>query len=231
MRVQSEKAVMFTPPPGIPLSIALCTLIATHRVGAAESESPDAAAAPVQAIWKAQAIDFHYQSFTTFYSCTTLEAKVRKILIAVGADKRTKVRARGCMSNHQITKLPYVQITTLSAAEATPEELAELDKTRSHRELIARVRGDSKQAEIAETQFPAHWQRVSLSRGKLGLEPGDCELVSEIKKKVLPKLAVKIVDDDVNCIPNQVSMTQPQLIVDVLAPLPSPDEAAKDAKK
>ena len=219
----------------MPGRIALLSMLihvsAVAAEPAANAETVSANDAPVQAVWKAQEITFHYQSFTTFYSCSTLEAKVRKLLLAVGADKRTKVRSRGCMNSHEIPKLPYVQITILSPVEATPEQLAELEKTRSHRELVARVRGDSKQAEVAEAQFPAHWKRVSLSRGKLGLEPGDCELVSELKKKVLPRLGVKIVDDDVHCVPNQLSITQPQLVIDVLAPLPTPDEAAKEAKK
>jgi len=182
---------------------------------------------PVQAIWKAQELTFYFQSFTTFYSCSSLEAKVKRLLVAVGANKEMKIRTRGCTMNHEIAKMPYVEITLLSPAEATPEELAELQKSRSHRELVARVRGDSKQAEIAETQFPAHWKRVSLSRGKLNLEPGDCELVEQLKKKVLPKLAVRMVDDGVECVPNQTSLTQPRLVVDVLAAMPTPDEAAK----
>jgi hypothetical protein len=115
--------------------------------------------------------------------------------------------------------------------EATPEALAELDKTRSTRELVARVRGDSKQAQLAAAPFPAHWKRVSLSRGKLNLEPGDCELIEQLNKKVFPKLAIRVVDDTVGCTPHGTSMKQPRLVVEVLAPLPTADEAQQKEKE
>jgi hypothetical protein len=202
-------------------------------VGAHAAEPAAATLTPetnVPAIWKAQELTFYYQSFTTFYSCSSLEAKVKRLLIAVGAQRDVRVRTRGCMSHHEIARMPQVEITLLSPVEATPEELAERDKTRSTRELAARVRGDSKEAELAQAQFPAHWKRVSLSRGKLNLEPGDCELIEQLKKKVLPKLAIRIVEDDVECSPNQISITQPRLVVDALAPLPTPDAAGKKEK-
>lgn len=212
--------------------VSPCLLAAMFTLSAlanADDPAPEPQV-PVQAFWKAQELTFYFQSFTTFYSCSSLEAKVKRVLVAVGANKEMKVRTRGCTMTHEIAKMPFVEITLLSPAEATPEEMAELDKTRSHRELVARVRGDSKQAEIAETQFPAQWKRVSLSRGKLNLEPGDCELIEQLQKKVFPKLAIRTVDDRVECVPNQVSMTQPRLVVDVLAAMPAPDEAAKAAQ-
>jgi hypothetical protein len=194
---------------------------------AAELETlPPPSDEPVLAVWKAQEVTFYFQSFTTFYSCSSLETKVKRLLVAVGAHRDLKVRTRGCMSSNAISRMPHVEIKLLSPVEATPEALAEFDKTRSTRELAARVRGDAKLAQLAEEQFPAQWQRVSLSRGKLNLEPGDCELIDQLKKKVLPKLAIRVVDDGVECVPNQISMSQPKLIVDALAPMAKPDEPA-----
>ena len=210
--------------------VSVAVLAALYSVSAlanTDDPAPEPSSTPVQAIWKAQELTFYYQSFTTFYSCSSLETKVKRVLVAVGASKDMKIRTRGCTMRHEIAKMPYVEITLLSPVEATPEELAELDQTRSHRELVARVRGDSKQAELAETQFPAHWKRVSLSRGKLNLEPGDCELIEQLQKKVFPKLAVRTVDDQVECAPNQISLTQPRLVVDVLSAMPTPDEGVK----
>lgn len=204
------------------LTAALCAL----RASAAEPElaaAPSTSGAPVQALWKPQEIEFFYQSFTTFYSCSSLEAKVKRLLIAVGAQRDLKVEVRGCFSAGEIARLPRVEIELTSPVVVSPEELAELDRTRSTRELTARVRGDSKQADVQEEQFSAQWQRVSLSRGKLNLEPGDCDLIEQLKKKVFPKLAIRIVEDDMKCVPNQLSMTQPRLIVEALSPLPTPD--------
>jgi hypothetical protein len=206
----------------------LVALFCAVEARGAQVEPPAATGeAPVQAIWKPQEVEFYFQSFTTFYSCSSLEAKVKRLLIAVGAQKGLKVSTRGCFSSSEIARMPRVEIELTSPVEVSPEVLAELDKTRSTRELTARVRGDSKQADAQEQQFAAQWQRVSLSRGKLNLEPGDCELVEQLKKKVFPKLAIRIVEDEVQCVPNQLTMTQPRLIVEALMPMAAPD-AKKD---
>ncbi len=202
---------------------AVVAAIVASPAVAAEKQAPSSAD-PVQAIWQQQEISFSYQSVTTFYSCSSLETKIRRILLAVGANPGIKFRMRGCFSRHEIARYPYVEITLVSPVEATPEALAERDKTRSTRELAARVRGQTEAAKEAEKEFPAMWKQVSLSRGKLYLEPGDCELVEQLSEKVFPKLGIRVIEDDVRCTPNQVSMNQPRLVVEALVPVPKPDE-------
>lgn len=201
-----------------------CIALAILTSPAASSQDEVSAAEPVQAIWKPQEVSFTFQSFTTFYSCSSLQTKVKRILTAVGANSDMKIRTRGCLSPHEIARMPHLDIAIVSAVEATPEAIAERDKDRSTRELAARVRGQSKEREEFEQQFPAQWKEVSLSRGRLYLEPGDCELVDQLKDKVFPKLGIKIVDDSVSCTPNQTSLSQPKLVVQALVALPKPDE-------
>jgi len=191
----------------------------------------DAAAPVVHAVWKQQTFDFHYQSFTTFYSCSSLSEKVRRILVELGGDDQTKVRVSGCESGGSIARMPLVRITMTSPVEATPDVLAELQKSRPVRELAARVRNDSSKHVDLDAQFPALWKRVSLSRGALGLAPGDCELIEQIERKVLPQLAVRVVSNDMRCMPNQISMGQPRLEVEALADLRKADAAAVGKKK
>ena len=191
--------------------------------GFAQSPSASATADPVQAIWKAQEITFTFESFTTFYSCSSLEAKLKRILTAVGADPTMKVRSRGCFERNSFQRMPVVEIALASPVAATPEALAERDKNRSVRELAARVRGASKLLEQAEAQFPAHWKTVSLSRGDLRLDPGDCELIDQLKKKVFPQLGVRLVEDRVKCAPNTTTPNQPRLVVEALTAMPRPD--------
>lgn len=183
--------------------------------------------APVQAIWKQQDVNFYFHSFTTFYSCRSLADKVERLLIALGASEETKVRSSGCDGN-EIARMPYLRIKLTSPIEATPAALAELEKTRSTRELTARVRGE--RAADPSDRFPAHWKRVSLSRGEFGLAPGDCELIDQLKRKVLPKLAIRIVKDDMQCTPNQLTLGQPRLEVEALTESPKPDQKAPDQK-
>jgi hypothetical protein len=117
--------------------------------------------------------------------------------------------------------------------EATPEALAERDKTKSVRELTERVQGKGRRPHATDSleQFPAQWRKVSLTRGRLALDPGDCELVEELQRKVLPKLAVRITDDDLQCSPNQLTLGQPRLQVEALVELPSADAPADGRPK
>lgn len=193
---------------------------------AAQADAQAPAADPVQAIWKHQEIAFYFQSFTTFYSCTGLESKLEAIMRELGVHARVKVRSADCPSS--VARMPRVVMQVVSPVEATPEALAERDKTKSVRELAQRVRGKKNDHPLDSLeQFPAQWRRVSLSRGRLELQPGDCDLVEELQKKVLPKLAVRTVRDDVQCFPNQLTLGQPRLEVDALVELPKPDAAAE----
>lgn len=194
----------------------LCALTGLAAARAAEQGAP----APVQAIWKNQEFAFYFQSQTTFYSCSSLEAKLERILKVLGARARVKVRSVDCQSGP--VRMPRIVVTMSTPVEATPQAIAERDKSKSKRELTARVRGESEDPE-ATAEFPAQWKRVSLSRGAVDLEPGDCELIDELRRKVLPKLAVRIVKDSTHCTPQQLTIGQPQLEVDALIALPKPD--------
>lgn len=194
----------------LPPPIAEQSLVAT---------APDA----VQAIWKHQEIGFYFQSFTTFYSCNGLEGKLSRIMRALGVHARVRVRSADCPSS--VARMPRIIMQVASPVEATPEALAERDKNKSVRELTERVRGKSTNPIDSLEQFPAQWRKVSLTRGRLALEPGDCELIEELQRKVLPKLAVRITDDDLQCSPNQLTLGQPRLEVEALVELPPVDAA------
>lgn len=178
---------------------------------------------PVQAIWKPQEITFYFQSFTTFYSCEGLETKLERILRTLGAEQ-AKVQVRSADCSARVVTMPRVVATVLAPVEATPEAIAERDKDKGRRELVARLNRKQQEFEALNEQFPANWKRVSLSRGSLNLEPGDCELIDEVRRKVLPQLAVRIVNDDISCSPGQLSLGQPQLEVEALVAAPKPDD-------
>jgi hypothetical protein len=204
---------------------AFATLLMAAAVAAEEQPQP------VQAIWKPQEITFYFQSFTTFYSCSGLENKLERLLKSLGVTADVKVRAAECPSG--TAQMPRVVMKVTAPVEATPDALAERDKDKSTRDLSARVNGKEAEQALAKSleQFPAQWRRVSLSRGKLDIEPGDCELIDELRRKVLPKLAIRIVKNNLQCSPNQLTLGQPQLEVEALVALPKPDEAMKKKKQ
>jgi hypothetical protein len=195
---------------------------------AQDATSPSGAAAPsptadtVQAIWKHQEIAFYFQSFTTFYSCTGLEGKLERIMRALGVHANVRVRSADCPSS--VARMPRVILRIASPVEATPEAYAERDKNKSVRELTERVKGGKSTNPVDSLDaFPAQWRKVSLTRGRLALEPGDCELIEELQRKVLPKLAVRVTDDDLRCSPNQLTLGQPRLEIEALVEMPKPD--------
>lgn len=181
--------------------------------------------APVQAGWKTQEIRYSYTGFTTAYDCDAAEDRIKAILRALGAHEQTRVSAQGCSLNRPSRNF-FITITT-----ATPVPVADLSKTpaqTSRDELLKRL---GVPAAKLDGTFPAEWKTVELSRDrKLDLEPGDCELMEGLRDHVLPKLAVKIQVDRVQCIPRQVSYRTPELTVSALVPMAQPDAAAGKTK-
>lgn len=195
----------------------LASLAAMSPAGAAaEAQVP---AEPLMAVWKPQEINFYLHTTTSIYSCRAVTSKVRQLLLALGVDQNVQVSSTGCYDN-ELSRTPYLRIRLVSPVQATPQALAELEKSRSTRELAARLKGE-RPGEITE-QFPAQWRRVSLSRGQLGLQEGDCELIDELKRELLPKLAIRIVKDEMSCMPYSLTLGQPRLEVEALTRLPEP---------
>ena len=182
------------------------------------SQARDEEPAAVAAVWRAQEISFYFQSFNTLYPCSSLTDKVRRLLLQLGADRNIWVRSTGCDIGMAMTRT--VRIRLVAPAEATPELLAELEKSRTTRELVARVRGERPEAVDVAAQFPARWRKVSLSRTATNLDSGDCELIDEIKRQVLPKLAVRVVRDDLRCSPYQYSGGPVRLELEALMVMP-----------
>lgn len=183
-----------------------------------------ATADEVQAIWKPQELTFQFQSFTTFYSCESLEAKLEQILKQVGAQAVVRVRSPDC--GRGPARMPRAEIQLLSPVEATPEALAEMKQGESKRELAARVAGKSAQMEELEKPFDAQWTRVNIGKGRAmpSLESGDCELIDQVRRKIFPKLAIRVVQANSPCPTNSPSLTRPTMVVDALTRIPKPDE-------
>ena len=178
----------------------------------------------VEAIWKPQEFTFDYQSFNSFYSCESLESKLEQILAQVGAEAKVRVRSPDC--GRGPVRLPRATIQLISPVPATPDAIADLKKNQSERELVARVTGKSAELKEMEKPFPAEWKRVTIGKGRRApnIERGDCELVDQIRRRILPKLAVRVVEENTPCAPNSPSMMRPTLVVEALTAMPKPDD-------
>jgi hypothetical protein len=149
----------------------------------------------VPAVWAEKELTFVYQGFTTKYSCDGLRDKMRGVLLDLGADKKTlKITQLGCTSlAGRPDPFPGVKATmrVLQPASGAADEKTVL----------------------------AHWQPVDLKLpNSYQTDSGECELVEQIRQRVLPLFAVRDVDLKTNCIPHQATATRPMLKLDVLAP-------------
>jgi hypothetical protein len=124
-------------------------------------------------------------------------------------------------------RLPRATIQLISPVPATPDAIADLQQSQSERELVARVTGRSAELKEMEKPFPAEWKRVTIGKGRRApnIERGDCELVDQVRRRILPKLAVRVVEENSPCAPNSSSMMRPTLVVEALTAKPKPDDA------
>jgi hypothetical protein len=149
----------------------------------------------VPAAWADKELNFVYQGFTTKYSCDGLRDKMRSVLLDLGAEKKSlKVLQSGCSS-------------PVGRPDPFPGVRAKM--------RVLQPASDS----AGEKAVAAHWKPVDLKlRDSFTTDSGECELVEQIKQKVLPLFATRNVQLQSNCIPHQVTATRPTLKLEVLAP-------------
>jgi hypothetical protein len=170
----------------------------------------------VEAVWKPQQMNFVYRGYSTLYSCRGLQDKLEKILTTVGARGRIELRTYSCDDGLAIARF---QIVLTSPVEATPENVEQLTAYDSRDELVARVRGEQLASAEDLPRFPAVWKTISFARNRqMRLAPGDCELVLQLRRHILPRMAVQIVNDRVRC-SEFGNIGKPQLTVSALVPV------------
>lgn len=191
------------------------------------AQSPDKSAstdvpAPVMAVWVEQTIHFPYMAFTAYYSCDGLKTKVSSILKEIGARPGFKVTARGCLSPRQgAERMPGLDIVVAMPQQATPAVLAELAKGTAQHELAAKAGSKAAPAAEGAAEFPARVRRIDFRDSPSGLvQPGDCELIEQMRDKVFIPLGAKVVANRMDCVPHTLSNGIIVLSIEVLEPVP-----------
>jgi hypothetical protein len=172
---------------------------------------------PVEAVWKVQRLTFQYRGDSTFYTCGGLRQKLEAILTRLGAHESLRLNGFAC--NEQVGNVVF-QITLASPVLATEENVRILTTYTAEQELIARTRGERLPRAEDIPRFPAHWETISFARDRrMRIEPGDCELVGQLTRTILPYLTVQVVEDRLHC-SSFGNMHRPRLIVAALVPSP-----------
>jgi hypothetical protein len=179
--------------------LAALALSLAAWVAAAESPAPPADAQP--AVWTKKELNFVFMGFTAHYSCDGLRDKIRRVLSELGAREGFEVDYSGCSSSFgKPDPFPGVRIRmhTLQPAGAS-----------------------DKSADVVG----ARWRRVDLHLDRDPVwEASDCELLEQIKQKILPLFTTRNLDFASNCVPHQAHLGT-RLAADLLFPDPKSDKA------
>jgi hypothetical protein len=176
--------------------VAFGALLAAPAWGAEEGGRQGSEAAPKElAVWTPKEVQFTYMGFTTLYSCDGLRDDVREMLLQLGARKDDlKVYEMPCSGPpDRPNPFPGVKIkmSVLTPAPSTESDVSHM--------------------------VQAQWKTVKLPHRETGINAaGQCELLEQFKKTVLPLFTTRNVDLVATCVPHQLSPLGTKLQADVL---------------
>lgn len=167
-------------------------LLAVSVCAAAGSAPAAETSAEVAAAWVPKELNFVYVGFTTKYTCDGLQARMRRILLQLGARDDLKVERYGCIRVNAPETTPGVRIVmhVLQPASGT-----------------------------AGQTVAAHWKSVDVLTDRNPVDAAlDCELISQLNRDVLPLFAPRHVDYSAACAANKPLVGGTRLKADVLVP-------------
>lgn len=160
-----------------------------------------AADAPIAATWQKHETVFTYMGFTSHYSCGGLEDTLTFLLKLAGARPDAKVSA-ACTS-------PMGGPQRISTANLTFYTLAPVSSGSA--------------AAAGSPAVSGAWKTVKLRGGSpTRIGGGDCELVEQFARELLPMFTTRNIANRMTCVPNQANLFGIDLQFGVLAPLPRP---------
>lgn len=143
----------------------------------------------VPAVWKEHRLDFSYMGRTARYSCEGLRDKMRSLLLDLGARRDLKVSLLGCNESAPL-RHGYLG-PRLSIVFSSPA-LSDAASQPLHAADVSAVEARYESFTLTSDAFRNY-----------GV--GDCELVEEFARQILPKFATKDVKQDITCVPYQAS--------------------------
>lgn len=177
----------------------LVALCAWACAGASAAEGQSLGRAE-SASWVPKELSFTYQGFTAHFTCDALRTKVRGYLLQLGARSDLEVRTWGC--TEPVTPDIYPGVTV-------------------HMNVLSPGPG-------GQPVITAHWRRVDLLASRTAADAvGDCELISQIKLKVLPLFPTRNVESSASCERGHSYPGSTRLTAEVLVPDAIPATAAR----
>ena len=168
---------------------------------AAGAQPGDPGESQTQAVWTPKEASFTYAGFTTKYSCEGLISQVRSVLLSLGAQRSDLVvTGTGCFEPGRPAPFPGVKVRMKVLAPASG---------------------------AASDTVAAQWKPVQVRLDPDPLaEAGQCELVEQIKQKLLPLFSTRDVEFTPNCVPHQLNPNGTRLRAQVLVPVQAQQQAS-----
>jgi hypothetical protein len=148
-----------------------------------------AAGGPVQAVWKEHRLDFSYMGRTARYSCQGLRDKIRSLLLDLGARRDLQVSLYACDESAPLRR-GYLgpKLGLVFSSPTLPDPAA---KPAHAGDLLA---------------VDARYEPFTLTSDAFkNYGVGDCELVEEFAREILPLLSARVDKQDITCVPYQTS--------------------------
>jgi hypothetical protein len=144
---------------------------------------------PFPAVWKEQHLEFSYTGRTARYSCQGLRDKMRSLLLDLGARHDLQVALLGCDESAPLGR-GYIgpRLSLIFSSPALPDA--------STKPLHP---GDLSVVDARYEPF------TLMSDAFRNYGVGDCELIEEFAREILPRLSAKNVKQDITCVPYQAS--------------------------
>lgn len=239
--VQAAVAAGVEPPPSTVHETAATSEAAPVPAAATPPVAPappagaipsDAAAVAVggaveDGVWLRREVQFWYHGLTSYYSCESLADKLRDLLIAAGAREDARATPRSCgFGSYQVTNFPSAQLVFYTLVPASQVPPPPPPKPSAPAKQLGR---DAPKLPRKDPMDPqpgvGAWRTVVLDgrKSRSVVDAGDCELVEQFVKRVLPEFTTRNVVNDLHCVPRNVSPWDVKLSFDVLGPLPKAD--------
>ena len=168
----------------------------TLAAGQVQAELPHKTDA-VEAQWEVYQVRFRYTGMSSHYTCQGMENTLKRLLRLIGARDDMRVEAR-CSS---FSRVESFQRVNMAFALPVPREMADIS------------------AEV----FPAEWRVVKVSGvSSRYLDDGDCELLEEFERQVMPLLNVQNTGRKIRCVPYRREFNRVNLRVKALIALEKP---------
>jgi hypothetical protein len=184
-------------------------------VAAAPAPATDSATGGEESgVWKKHDYTLTYAGFTTLYSCEGLRSKLELLLKLGGARDDLKVRASCAGPNNgpsRMTTAYLTYYTLVPGGAATP------------------VAG--KAADAPTEPGVGTWRPVKIATNTpREIEGGDCELIEQFIREIVPTLTTRNVEQRMTCFPHQVTLGGISLKFEALGPVPKAPKAATGGK-